>query len=665
MCLIECKNITLSYISKDEQQYVFKDMNLSISSFGLVSIVGESGCGKSTLLNLIAGYNKEYKGEIKTFCSCNQISFVFQNLQLIDHLSALENIALPLIVNGQKRKNALKKAEEQMDKLSLLEFKNRKIDELSGGQRARVALCRALVTESKIILADEPTGSLDSYTSREIMDELKKISKDHLVMIVTHNEDLAEEYSDVIYTVENYNMKKIKEVKYHTNVVEEKEKKLGSIRFTENILLSLSFLKNKIRRISFALLFTSMCFAIVLMIFSALTTGKNEILNLGRNYYNYSLVELSYNKKYEVENSNISLSKKVKLEQKDINTLNNSLTNKIDCFPSLDFLIEPYMNYYSLGLLSKNKISFYPSRGDKNKISNGRISNSYNEVVVNKTLLVNEKKKIGDEICIKYTKKINTTYLSTFTDDLIEINIPFRIVGVSIETELLNRPSVYYDYDKIYDFFINTKLINASDKFNTSITLKERLGYLSSSDDFLSSYKSLAVCDDPLEIKKIIDAKYKDIYQYSSVALSMTYSMMDLISSFSQVVLLFVVLALVCSFLLEFVLIENIYYEKKRELALYLSFHISEKNFYKIGMGQVVLIGLFTIIYSIVLYLLLSIIGNKILVNFSLPKLFSSYIEIGMVGLISVLAYVFSYFCGQIPLRSIYRSNLIDSLKGE
>ena len=123
----------------------------------------------------------------------NCIGFIFQNYNLISHISILENVEMGMTLSGVKKKR--KKALEALDKVGLLDHKHKKPNQLSGGQMQRVAIARAIVNEPKIILADEPTGALDSETSIQVMDILKEISKDRLVIMVTHNPDLAEKYS--------------------------------------------------------------------------------------------------------------------------------------------------------------------------------------------------------------------------------------------------------------------------------------------------------------------------------------------------------------------------------------------------------------------------------------------------------------------------------------
>ncbi|MDR2266780.1 MAG: ATP-binding cassette domain-containing protein [Christensenellaceae bacterium] len=187
-------------------------VDLSMPSKGMIFVTGKSGCGKSTLLNLIGGLDETTSGEIlfcgKAFCGFNQadfdnyrnnaVGFVFQDFNLIDRLSVKENIGLALLLQRADKTNIDKAVCRALDIVGLSEYKNRRISELSGGQKQRIAIARAIVKDSKIILADEPTGNLDSETSREIFELLEKISQDKLVIVVSHDKENANIYGDRI-----------------------------------------------------------------------------------------------------------------------------------------------------------------------------------------------------------------------------------------------------------------------------------------------------------------------------------------------------------------------------------------------------------------------------------------------------------------------------------
>ena len=210
--MLELKNITKIYNSGAGVQKALDNVSISFGGHEFVSILGASGSGKTTLLNLIGGLDGYDEGDMivdgtstKSFKDKDwdsyrnaTIGFVFQSYNLISHLSVLENVKLAMSISGISNRKSKEKAAEVLKKVGLAEHMNKRPNQLSGGQMQRVAIARALVTDPKIILADEPTGALDSSTSAQIMDLIKEISKDKLVIMVTHNAEIAEKYSDRI-----------------------------------------------------------------------------------------------------------------------------------------------------------------------------------------------------------------------------------------------------------------------------------------------------------------------------------------------------------------------------------------------------------------------------------------------------------------------------------
>ena len=210
--MLEIKNINKSYKVGDYKQKVLKDVSIKFRENEFVSILGQSGSGKTTLLNLIGGLDRYDTGDIiingkstKHFKDKdwdayrnNSIGFIFQSYNLINHISILDNVEMGMTLSGVSRKLRRERAIGVLKNVGLGDHINKKPNQLSGGQMQRVAIARALANNPDIILADEPTGALDSKTSKSIMNLIKEISKDKLVIMVTHNEEIADEYSSRI-----------------------------------------------------------------------------------------------------------------------------------------------------------------------------------------------------------------------------------------------------------------------------------------------------------------------------------------------------------------------------------------------------------------------------------------------------------------------------------
>lgn len=207
--MLKLVNIRKNYYAGSTTVEALNGVSIEFRKNEFVSVLGQSGCGKTTLLNIIGGLDKYTEGDLiingkstKLFKDRDwdnyrnhSIGFIFQSYNLIPHQSVLSNVELALTLSGVSKAERRRRASEALDKVGLSDQKNKRPNEMSGGQMQRVAIARALVNNPEILLADEPTGALDSETSVQIMDLLKEIAKDRLVIMVTHNPELAEKYS--------------------------------------------------------------------------------------------------------------------------------------------------------------------------------------------------------------------------------------------------------------------------------------------------------------------------------------------------------------------------------------------------------------------------------------------------------------------------------------
>ena len=263
--MLQLKNITKNYLSGDNEVQALKGINIEFRENEFVSILGQSGCGKTTLLNIIGGLDrytsgdliingkstKEFKDKDWDTYRNHSVGFVFQSYNLIPHQTVLANVELALTISGVGKAERKKKAIEALQKVGLGDQLNKKPNQMSGGQMQRVAIARALVNDPDILLADEPTGALDSKTSVQVMEILKEISKDRLIIMVTHNPELAKKYSSRIVKlldgkiIDDSNPYKSSEedVKKARNKKDKSGK--ASMKFTTAVRLSLNNLMTK------------------------------------------------------------------------------------------------------------------------------------------------------------------------------------------------------------------------------------------------------------------------------------------------------------------------------------------------------------------------------------------------------------------------------------
>mgnify|MGYP000021447321 FL=1 len=263
--MLQLKNITKNYLSGDNEVQALKGINIEFRENEFVSILGQSGCGKTTLLNIIGGLDRYTSGDLiingkstKDFKDRDwdayrnySVGFVFQSYNLIPHQTVLANVELALTISGVGKAERRKRAIEALQKVGLGDQINKKPNQMSGGQMQRVAIARALVNDPDILLADEPTGALDSKTSVQVMEILKEISKDRLIIMVTHNPELAKKYSSRIVKlldgkiIDDSNPYKSSEedVKKARNKKDKSGK--ASMKFTTAVRLSLNNLMTK------------------------------------------------------------------------------------------------------------------------------------------------------------------------------------------------------------------------------------------------------------------------------------------------------------------------------------------------------------------------------------------------------------------------------------
>lgn len=292
--MLQLKDITKKYITEGSTVQALDGVSIDFRENEFVSILGQSGCGKTTLLNIIGGLDRYTTGDLlingkttKQFIDedwdnyrNHSVGFVFQSYNLIMHQTVLENVELALTLTGVSKKERKERAKKALEEVGLGESINKKPNQLSGGQMQRVAIARALVNDPDIILADEPTGALDTETSVQIMDILKSISGNKLIIMVTHNPDLANEYSDRIIKLKDG---KVIDDSNPFNPTEEESKntykreKKPSMSFSTALTLSFRNLMTKKTR-TFTTAFAGSIGIIGIALILALSSGINDYI---------------------------------------------------------------------------------------------------------------------------------------------------------------------------------------------------------------------------------------------------------------------------------------------------------------------------------------------------------------------------------------------------
>ena len=342
--MLDLKNITKIYKTEEIEQKALDKVSTSFRKNEFVSILGQSGSGKSTLLNIIGGLDhytsgdliingvstKKYKDDDWDTYRNHKIGFVFQNYNLIAHQTVLANVELALTLSGVSKSERIKRAKEVLKKVGLSHHINKKPRQLSGGQMQRVAIARALVNDPDIILADEPTGALDSETSIQIMDLLKEVAKEKLVIMVTHNPELAEKYSTRIVNLKDGKiLSDTKPFDGKEKDIEEDNKNKSSM----SLLTALSLSKNNLltkrgRTIMTAIAGSVGIIGIALVL--SLSNGVNKYIN-GMQSSSFASQPISIKNTIveEVQSDDYNLAKKESKSHKDKILAKDDISNSL------------------------------------------------------------------------------------------------------------------------------------------------------------------------------------------------------------------------------------------------------------------------------------------------------------------------------------------------
>ena len=437
-----------------------ENISFSLPSKGLVAIKGKSGSGKSTLLNLMSLMETPTEGKIfykgidtsslkekeRDSFRAFECSFVYQHFNLEEELSVVQNIELPLQLRGDKNQEIYSKSSSLLEKFGLFEHKNKKAKLLSGGEKQRVALCRAIVTEPKVLFADEPTGALDKGNEKIVMDELKSLSKDILVVLVSHNERIISKYAD--HVIELKDGRQISEPLSFPEFKDEvaSRKKKTNYRFLSSFL-GHNYKGNKVKN-AVALISGAIGYATLLLSLGFYTGSQKKLEEERSSSLLYMVANVSKKTSYAIEGSPLSLSKTVRPSKDEV----------VEAFKGLDVVIGndysfflPTYNAYESNGFPKDPVAFCPindlSLKDREKtfLVEGRApqGESMSFALVNEEFEKNlGEKALGKILTVRSKTKVSE---GDITDD-VELSYNFRVLGVVHEFPFLNVPRVYYSY---------------------------------------------------------------------------------------------------------------------------------------------------------------------------------------------------------------------------
>ena len=683
--MLTLKNIKKIYEQSDEA--VLDYINLTFNRDEFVSILGCSGAGKSTLLNIIGGLDCKTSGKLlindKDIYKCNDsnldyyrknnVGFIFQNYNLIEHLTVYENVMLPLLLTNYKNKH--KRVLKMLDKVGLKDKKDSKICDLSGGQKQRVAISRALINNPDIILADEPTGALDYKTGYGIMNLIKKLSKNKLVIMVTHNKVLAKKYSSrIIYldkgrVISDTNPSKKKKIYFNM-------KNNGRNLSIKNALLySIKTIKAKRKSFLLTSLASSIGLILVALIISVSNGLKKEMNSYEKNVLSSVPIIIPSVKTKISDKSKIPKNKLYSYDYKEeskINPINddfikyiNKMKTKLSCdinysrnlkfniltedynlLDNVEFSQMPSIKYikknYTLlaGSYPKNKNELMLVADQKNRIDKNILDALKFNGDVNVSDIFKKKMKLifNDDF---YIKKDNVYFINKNFENVYKEknNVALKIVGIirltkdeeeSYKNDLANEKSslAYLSNlaDDVIDKNINSDIISDINKNDNIMVeginraegvLKKKLGGDKTPDliyiypkDYTSKNLIIKYINKYNKNKK--ESKKITYINYSKETIDASKQMINIIS---MVLILFSSISLICTSIMIGIITYISVNNRTKEIGILRSIGASKKEVAMIFLSEVLITGAFSGVIGIFISNILLFLGNIILRN--------------------------------------------------
>ena len=617
--MLELKNVCKKY-----DRDVLKKINLKFGNKGLICLVGESGSGKSTLLNIIGGLEQPDGGKIifngnnikkidSSFYSNQLVSFINQNYNLIDKYTVLENILLPIEL---RRIRSPCNVDKILKMLGIYSLKNKKVITLSGGEKQRVAIARCIVQNTRVILADEPTGALDSENAYSVMRILKNLSKEKLVIVVTHNMELANTFADGIIKIADGKICSKLDVINKNKYIKIKCNRKIKLSFIKLVKYAIKNLNNKLLRN----ILTIIAFTIGLLslgIVLSIKTGFNrelDILNKS-SFFNYPLVisknnyEDDFNSKVENKNGvNVKKGSFVTNEIDDklinlVNSIDKKYVNGITYYRDIDYefknisYVNPSNNYFYLvsGRMPENENEVLILYDEEDSISD----KLYNYLDVANNGLINNVFKVNDkELIITGIVKSNNDYFKSLS-------------GILYSNDLFDN--------EITDIYIYANNLKAKDKIK----------------DLLKDYK---------------------IFDNSEEVVNLTKKMVD---GISLVLILFSVISLIVSMIMIFVISYISVMERSKDIGIYKSIGFRNKDIKNLFIVENLIIGICSFYLTMIFILLVSNVINKFVYSYINFEHIMS-LDIFNVILLFFLSLILCYIASFIPAKIASNKKIVD-----
>ena len=638
MNLLTIRNLEKAYqIDKTHSFTALKDINLTFADRGLHMIVGKSGSGKSTLLNIIARIDAPTKGEIYLnkqklepkdkrlyMFYRNDIGIVFQNFNLLLERTTLYNVALPLLIAGVNKVKAYKKAKETLRYVNISkQLYHLKTSKLSGGEKQRVAIARAIINNPKILLCDEPTGSLDSSNSEVVMNLIKKISETKLVIMVTHNLQIVNNYSDRVIELEDGRViNNYQRHKFNDEVINNEKTLNGISSWTSSF--SIKNFKRRFKRNVFIIASLSICLIMGNLVAGFINGKDQAILNAC-----YNQLDFGYGTISEEETvSNTGMIRLTKSIRPELNELSKEVNIKalFEICPNFSAILPQNLRISYDELQLENVLytpiySFSEPYYNSSLIMKGQapIADSLNEVIINKKCYNTLKKQfgfdpLGDTISFFYQIEVNYVLEDgEYISDTFIYNISSTIVAVVDELDYLASNKIYYSYLALESFMQEYQLNNLSTYYDSKITWYDRV--LSAENySFLSSYSyQLFLKDYRYREYMFRSDLISEKYSFVSNSIVISKSLIDFLEVAKYALLLFLGISLIGATLILSIISLTNYSEDRKNSAVLSVLGAKTSEIENIYLFESIISGLISLILSLALSYPISILVNNLI----------------------------------------------------
>ena len=687
MDLIRLSHVSKKYKVEDQKEKVVLD-NVSISfSKGLVAIIGKSGSGKSTLINMISLIDNPSNGNIyyenqdinkwsnkrKALYRNKDIGIIFQHYHLLENQTALFNIILPALINGKNKKNTTENAKNLAKTLNFDEkLLNHKCSDLSGGEKERVAILRALINNPKVIIADEPTGALDSKNSLDVMKLLKEISKERLVLLVSHNLSLVKKFADRIITIKDGKIIANEDKDSSFSLAKNKEivKKKEKAHWINQLFLS-NF-KRRFKRNIISIVSLVVGLVSTMLIFGFSNGYHQSVLNSSYQQLDYGVSSFYKETSQNIEGSKMSL---VQMNRPSFEEMVD-LDNTLDAFyiePNTDALLPKFPLIKSgeerLDKISYNQIySFTDFSTDASLLIKGVIPsiNSLYDVVINENAY-KYLKDIFKSDPLDTTLNIYSDYeYHYYTEDelnpvitdyfVYEKNI--HIVGVVKDFQFLATPKIYYPYVSLKELLDEYLLNNLSASVNRDVSWLEIIEN-SYGGEAISSYSYRLFLKDINQknnLRDIVD-NIEEPYKIDSYSLTISDSLFNLMNAASMGMELFLMIAIMGTALILGIISFSSYTDDKKISAILTCLGAERSGIFSIYLKENILMGFLSMSISMAITPVLNFITNNIIQTITTFKNLISVPWMSFLGvpLLFPLAlisatFLICYFSTYIPL---------------